>query len=141
MCVRFLDWAEAVAAENTAASQPGSVGHDQAHAIAPGVLCVEKFDVIIGTDILYEVSLAMQLDIVLLLDSVCIWDYVTCRIICCTLAHDAFWMQMPANSFYTPWFNLHFLWTGCPLIDSVTDQRRDQCCTMYKLQCCARSAW
>ena len=69
MHVRFLDWAEAVAAEELPAgqgmsssksdavtSQAAADSLSQAQTIAPHVQSDETFDVIIGTDIMYEVS-------------------------------------------------------------------------------------
>ncbi len=71
MHVRYLDWAEAIAVEgaqtaqhtdssnvvaaaNDAAAESSS--QQQAKTIAPHVQSDETFDVIIGTDIMYEVS-------------------------------------------------------------------------------------
>ena len=71
MHVRFLDWAEAVAAEEVSAGQGKSSSNSKSDAvtsqaaadslsqtqtIAPHVQTDETFDVIIGTDIMYEVS-------------------------------------------------------------------------------------
>ena len=71
MHVRFLDWAEAVAAEellarqgtsssnsksDAATSQAAADSLSQTQTIAPRVQSDEVFDVIIGTDIMYEVS-------------------------------------------------------------------------------------
>lgn len=71
MHVRFLDWAEAVAAEqlsarqgisssnsklDAVASQAAADSPSQTQTIAPHVQSDETFDVIIGTDIMYEVS-------------------------------------------------------------------------------------
>ena len=71
MHVRFLDWAEAVAAEELPAregmsssnsksdaviSQAAADSLSQTQTIAPRVQFDETFDVIIGTDIMYEVS-------------------------------------------------------------------------------------
>ena len=67
MQVRFLDWAEAAAAESSQAVKgPGSTAaapggatstkEGQRQAVAPHVQSDELFEVIIGTDILYEVN-------------------------------------------------------------------------------------
>jgi len=71
MHVRYLDWAEAIAmegaqtAQNTDSSNAAAAANQaaadngcqqQAKTIAPHVQSDETFDVIIGTDIMYEVN-------------------------------------------------------------------------------------
>lgn len=80
MRVRFLDWAEAVAAEVRQAAKHTSTGSGSSEAVCaettiagqsktqamvPNMHLDETFDVVIGTDILYEVSSTNEYDLFL----------------------------------------------------------------------------